>query len=32
MSDGEIVDSGTHAELLKRGGAYAELYQLQFSA
>jgi subfamily B ATP-binding cassette protein MsbA len=32
MSDGEIIESGAHAELLKRGGAYAELYRLQFSA
>jgi subfamily B ATP-binding cassette protein MsbA len=32
MSEGEIVESGAHAELLKRGGIYAELYRLQFSA
>lgn len=30
MADGEIVESGTHAELLAAGGRYAHLYQLQF--
>ncbi len=30
MDKGEIVDEGTHEELLARGGIYAELYQLQF--
>jgi subfamily B ATP-binding cassette protein MsbA len=30
MEKGEIVESGTHAELLKVGGHYAKLYQKQF--
>ena len=30
MEHGEIVESGTHAELLKVGGHYAKLYQKQF--
>jgi ATP-binding cassette, subfamily B, bacterial MsbA len=32
MSDGQVVESGAHAELLRCGGIYAELYRLQFSA
>ena len=31
MDEGAIVESGTHAELLARGGAYAKLHRLQFS-
>lgn len=31
MRDGAIVEQGTHAELLEAGGAYADLYQSQFS-
>jgi ATP-binding cassette, subfamily B, bacterial len=31
-SGGRIVDHGTHAELISRGGLYAELYGLQASA
>ncbi len=31
MRDGHIVEQGDHDTLLKKGGAYAELYQSQFS-
>ena len=30
MKDGHIVESGTHTELLARGGFYASLYNSQF--
>nr|WP_298375365.1 lipid A export permease/ATP-binding protein MsbA [uncultured Halomonas sp.] len=30
MEQGEVVESGTHDQLLERGGAYAALYHLQF--
>jgi ATP-binding cassette subfamily B protein len=30
MRDGDIVESGTHAELISEGGFYAELYNSQF--
>ena len=30
MRDGDIVESGTHAALLQKGGFYAELYNSQF--
>lgn len=30
MKDGDIVESGTHDELLEKGGFYAELYNSQF--
>lgn len=30
MQEGQIVERGTHAELLERGGLYAQLYQIQF--
>jgi ATP-binding cassette subfamily B protein len=31
MNKGAIVEQGTHAELLARGGFYAELYESQFA-
>jgi ATP-binding cassette subfamily B protein len=31
MEAGSIVEQGTHASLLARGGAYAALYNAQFS-
>jgi ATP-binding cassette, subfamily B, multidrug efflux pump len=30
LSDGRIVDRGTHDELMARGGLYSELYERQF--
>lgn len=32
MKDGAIAQSGTHEELLKIGGEYAKLYQIQADA
>jgi ABC-type multidrug transport system fused ATPase/permease subunit len=29
MNEGRIVDEGTHDELLRRGGLYADLYRTQ---
>ena len=31
LRDGDIVESGSHEELLEKGGFYAELYNAQFS-
>ena len=31
MKSGSIIESGTHDELLAKGGFYAELYQSQFA-
>ena len=30
MKDGDVIESGTHNELMERGGLYAELYNSQF--
>jgi ATP-binding cassette subfamily B protein len=32
MDHGQVVDAGTHAELVVRGGLYAQLAALQFAA
>lgn len=31
IDDGRIVESGSHAELVRRGGLYARLHQMQFA-
>ena len=31
LREGDIVEQGTHDELLVKGGAYAELYNSQFA-
>ena len=30
LDRGRIVEEGTHAELLRRGGVYARLFQMQW--
>ena len=32
MDNGNIVQSGTHEELLEKGGQYSQLYNSQFAA
>lgn len=32
MNDGNIIEQGTHEQLLKRNGFYAKLYNSQFAA
>ncbi len=32
MSDGQIIEIGSHDELLQKNGEYANLYQLQFNS
>jgi subfamily B ATP-binding cassette protein MsbA len=32
LDDGRVAESGTHAELIARGGLYAQLHRLQFDA
>ena len=31
LNRGQVVDTGSHGELMSRGGIYRELYELQFS-
>ena len=31
MKDGDIIEQGTHEELLEKNGFYADLYRSQFS-
>jgi ATP-binding cassette subfamily B protein len=32
LDNGRIIEEGTHEELMKKGGAYAKLYELQYGA
>ncbi|NEP19488.1 MAG: ATP-binding cassette domain-containing protein, partial [Leptolyngbya sp. SIO4C1] len=31
LEQGEVIETGTHVELLRKGGAYARLYAMQFT-
>jgi subfamily B ATP-binding cassette protein MsbA len=31
MSQGRIIDTGTHAQLLEKSDTYRKLYEMQFS-
>ena len=31
MQEGRIIEQGTHADLIGKGGQYARLHQMQFS-
>jgi ABC-type transport system involved in cytochrome bd biosynthesis fused ATPase/permease subunit len=31
LQEGEIIEEGTHAELIARGGLYLDLYQRQYA-
>ena len=32
MNEGHVIEQGSHDELLKKGGFYANLYNAQFAA
>ena len=32
LDQGKIIETGTHAELVQRGGVYQKLYELQFAS
>jgi ABC-type multidrug transport system fused ATPase/permease subunit len=31
LDEGRVAESGTHGELIARGGLYAQLYRMQFN-